>query len=442
LLLFIKIKGIFIFVKKSPLINKNFALLFFGRLVSDIGNFLYQFAIGWYILTITSSAAQAGLYMAFGGIVFLVLTPIAGILVDRLDRLKIIIYTDFIRGATVLIAGLFIVLKPQFMLGSLVIDFSSEQVQLFTLYITSFIFSVNGALFAPAVTTLVPYIVEDKDLQKANSLHSGQHALVSIVGALFAGILYGLLGIGFIFLINGFAYILSAISETFIKALSKEVNKTKLTLVSAYSEFKEGLDFIIQQPGMFMFVLVVLIVNFFASPIFSVAQPYFYNQIVNAEPYLYSFVGLGFSVGSIIMAIRLSTKESKDKVYPSLIRGLLGVTLGISLFGLLVLGYTQLWINFSVMFALSLVVSLFVGLMITYVNTPIGVAIHRYVPKEKMGRVNSMISLMAQGVVPLSTALTGFVIENSSLVLFYAFAATGMALGAFVAIRSRSIKAF
>jgi len=46
--------------KKRFLINTDFALLFFGRLVSDIGHHLYNFAIGWYVLTITSSAAQAG----------------------------------------------------------------------------------------------------------------------------------------------------------------------------------------------------------------------------------------------------------------------------------------------------------------------------------------------------------------------------------------------
>ncbi|MFZ9139130.1 MAG: MFS transporter, partial [Bacilli bacterium] len=84
--------------KKRFLINTDFALLFFGRLVSDIGHHLYNFAIGWYVLTITSSAAQAGFYMAFGTIIFVILTPVAGVLVDRWDRIKIIYITDYIRG--------------------------------------------------------------------------------------------------------------------------------------------------------------------------------------------------------------------------------------------------------------------------------------------------------------------------------------------------------
>ena len=429
-------------MKKPFLINRDFDLLFFGRLVSDIGHHLYSFAISWYILSLTNSAAQAGYYMAFGGIVYVVLTPLAGVLVDRLDRIKIVYMTDLIRGIAILLAGLFILFKPQWTFGSFSIDMNLPSHQLVVLYITAFIFSANGALFAPAVTASVPYLVNDDELQKANSLHAGQQAFISIVGALSAGILYGTLGIGFIFILTSISYVGSAISEMFIRTQSHEKNHQKLTLSLAFKEFGDGFRFILQTQGMFAFVLVVLTVNMFASPLFGVAQPYFFNQIVQTDPIYYSFVGLAFSMGSIVMAIYLSGRASPPKVYQPLRRGLLGFSMGIFLLGIIVLSYTENWLSFWPMYLLLMVVSVSIGLVITSVNTPIGVALQRYVPKDKLGRVNAIINLLAQGIIPFSTALAGVMIEHLNLALFYFIVAIGMLLTTLAAYASKTLKAF
>ena len=424
------------------LINKDFALLFFGRLVSDIGHHLYNFAIGWYVLTITNSAAQAGFYMAFGGIIFVVLTPIAGVLVDRLDRIKIIYITDFIRGVSIFLAGLVIIIQPMFQLGNLSIDLGEPTAQLVVLYITAFLFSVNGALFSPAVTASIPYLVKDEDLMRANSLNSGMHAFVSIVGGLLAGVLYTTLGIGFIFIITSMSYVLSAISEMFIKTKSHEVNAQKLTLQLALKEFGEGFTFILQKQGMLMFVIVVLLINMLAAPLFGVAQPYFFNQVVQSEPWVYSLIGFAFSLGSIVMAIILAGKPTKELVNRPLRRGLLGFTIGVAFNGLIVLLYTESIIGIWLMFGFMMFVSVGIGLNITYVNTPIGVALQRYVPKDKLGRVNSIINLMAVGIIPFSTALAGLLIESLSLPFFYLFVVLGMGIASTIAYRSKSLRHF
>lgn len=429
-------------MKKTFFINRDFTLLFFGRLVSDIGHHLYTFAIGWYILSLTNSAAQAGYYMAFGGIIYVLLTPLAGVLVDRLNRIKIIYMTDYIRGGAILVAGLLILLKPSFTFFGITIHMALATPQLVILYGTAFVFSVSGALFAPAVTATIPYLVEDADLQKANSLHAGQRAFVSIVGALSAGILYGWLGIGFIFVLTSVSYILSALSEMFIQTKSHEKNANKLTFSLAIQEFSEGFRFILQTKGMFIFVLVILSVNMFASPLFGVAQPYFFNQVVQTDPIYFSLVGLAFSTGSILMAIYLSSKPSQTKVHKPLLRGLFGFTLAVAILGGIIWLYIENSIDFMTMYALLMMVSVVIGLIITSVNTPIDVALQRYVPKDKLGRVNAIIGLMAQGVIPFSTALAGVLIESLSLPSFYFLVAIGMGLTVLLALRSKTLKAF
>lgn len=429
-------------MKRTLLINRDFRLLFLGRLVSDLGHYLYQFAISWYILTITSSAAQAGFYMAFGGIVYVILTPLAGVLVDRLNRVKIIYMTDYIRGFFILFAGFIIVLQPLVYFGSFTVDFALPGPQLFLLYVTAFFFSVNGALFAPAVTAVIPYIVKDEELQRANSLNAGLGAMVSILGGLLAGILYSTIGIGFIFLITGISYIVSACSEMFIRTISHEKSEKKLTLSLAIHEFGEGFSFILKKQGMFVFVMVVLIINMLASPLFAVAQPYFFNQIVQSEPWLFSLIGFAFSVGSIIMAIFLSRRTPSILVNRPLRRGLIGFTLAIILNGLIIFGYELGIFNLFILMGLMIIVSFGIGLNITYVNTPIGVALQRYVPKDKLGRVNAIINLMAIGVIPFSTALAGVLIENFPLPAFYGMVAFGMAFASLIAFRSKSLRSF
>jgi hypothetical protein len=301
---------------------------------------------------------------------------------------------------------------------------------------------VNGALFSPAITASIPYIVQDEDLMRANSLNSGMGAFVSIIGGLLAGVLYTTLGIGFIFMITSVSYVLSAFSEMFIKTKSHEKKESKLTLQLAIQEFAEGFTFILQKQGMLMFVIVVLIVNMLAAPLFGVAQPYFFNQVAQTEPWIYSFIGFGFSIGSIVMALILAGKPTKELVNKPLRRGLLGFTIGVALNGLIVYLFIEGLINLWIMFGLMMVISVGIGLNITYVNTPIGVALQRYVPKDKLGRVNSIINLMAVGIIPFSTALAGLAIESLSLPLFYLFVALGMGVGALIAYRSKSLRHF
>jgi MFS family permease len=110
--------------------NRNFALLFLGGLVSRLGDSFYNFAISWYILSLTGSPVQAGYYMAFGAVIYLILSPFGGAIVDRLDKIKVIYLTDFVRGISVLVAGLMIFSGVE------------QSTQLIILYITSFIISI------------------------------------------------------------------------------------------------------------------------------------------------------------------------------------------------------------------------------------------------------------------------------------------------------------
>ena len=217
--------------------NKNFILLFFGQLVSNLGQVFYTFAISWYILDLTGSAGSSGLYLAFGAIVAIIFTPLGGVISDRFNRAKIIYITDYVRGFSILLAGLIIMYNGVINIGSFSLDLSSFSFKLIVLYINSFILSANSALFGPAVSAIIPSIVPDEALQKANASLQTQGSIVNIAGLVLAGALYSLIGVAAIFIINGIAYIGSAISEMFIKIKEEERERT-LTLKIAFRDMK------------------------------------------------------------------------------------------------------------------------------------------------------------------------------------------------------------
>ncbi|MBO4880026.1 MAG: MFS transporter, partial [Clostridia bacterium] len=91
--------------------NRNFRLVFFGALVSELGAILYSFAVSFYILEISgNNAFLQGLYLALCGAVLLLLTPVGGVLGDRFNKAKIMFGCDFVKGGLILAATLLMVL--------------------------------------------------------------------------------------------------------------------------------------------------------------------------------------------------------------------------------------------------------------------------------------------------------------------------------------------
>ena len=95
---------------------------------------------------------------------------------------------------------------------------------------------------------------------------------------------------------------------------------------------------------------------------------------------------------------------------------------------------------FGWMFGFMLTVAIIIGLIFRFVNTPIGIAFQRYVPKEKLGRVNAIINLLSQELIPFSTSLAGILVDNVPLSYFYLVVAHGMGFATLIAYQSKSLR--
>ena len=379
--------------------NKNFLLLFIGSVVSNLGTQMFNFSMSLYILYITDgNAVAAGLFMAFGGLVFFALTPFAGALVDRFDKVKVVYITDFLNGVTILLAGLAI--------------FSGldNTTVLIILYVSSFILGVNSALFNPAARALPAYILEEEQLQQSQSLSQGMFALYSIIGVILGGIMYALIDIEWIFAINGVSFILSAFSEFFITTKTKSNFSTLLTFKSILIDIKEGFKYLLNFKAILSLVLIAALLNFFTTPVIANGLPYLFEIDLQVDSYYFAFLMASFPIGIIASSILLGVKKQSVSVRPQIVGGAFGMAITFAISTLVVYLHLNGYIDFRLFMILSVVAIIGVGFANSFINVPFGVALLKSVDKEMLGRVGSVVTLISNGLNPIAIGLGGLAI--------------------------------
>ena len=192
--------------------NRNFTLCYMGALVSNIAALFYSFAVSFYILKITNNnALLQGLYLATGGVTYCIVTLFGGVISDRFNKAKIMYICDYLKGG--IIIGFTLLLM--FVIKSVAWQVAS-------LFIITVLLNAIAGIFTPAAGALLPQIVEERQFQQAQSYYSILNSFQSIIGVILAGVLYTLVPLNVLFMVVGGCYILSAISEMFIKYWCKE----------------------------------------------------------------------------------------------------------------------------------------------------------------------------------------------------------------------------
>ena len=391
--------------------NKNFALLFFGNLVSSIGNSFYNFAISWFILELTGSALQAGIYMATGGVIFIIMTPFAGVITDRFDKVKIVYLTDFIRGLAIVLAGIGVGLNLGFTTTMII------------LYAATIIISINGTLFQPAVTSLQADVLTSEEYQSANASISLIRSVEGIIGVLLAGVLYATLGVAWIFIINGISFVLSGISEVFIRH-PYEPNG-ELSWKQGLEDLVDGFQYLAKKQGLLRLMVSILLINFAFIPMFANVLPFMFNQQLNATPFQFSLVQLALSIGILISAVIISNIKAQLQPRRTIYMGLtLMIVIYFVMTGSMYLILSE-QVSFTVFWLISIGLMFSFGVVNIFVNTPISTTFMKTIEPAYRGRSNATISVLSLALSPLAMFLGGVLIELGS-VLYVGFFGSGI----------------
>ena len=264
--------------------NANFRYLWFGQIVSLLGDWFNLIASATLIATLSQSGiAVSGLFVVRMLAPFIT-SAFAGVVADRYNKKNILILTDLLRAAT-LLCFLFV----------------RDAGDIWLLYtLTGIQFAISG-FFTPTKTAILPELVSDKELGAANTLSAATWSVMLSLGAALGGLVSGFWGIYPAFIIDAFTFLLSAFFIMKIKLSNQQLPDQLTSLASLLKEYLYGFRFLAKHHN-------ILVTAFHKAMIASLAGSTFeIIQVAISEEVFTMGEGGGISLGLMFMMTGLGS---------------------------------------------------------------------------------------------------------------------------------------
>ncbi|MCR1974328.1 MFS transporter [Clostridium sporogenes] len=400
-------------LREKKLWNKNFFILWQGQLVSSLGDAIYEIALGFWVLMVTGSTALMGTLMAVSMIPKIVISPFAGVLIDRSERKYIIVAMDLIRGIVITLVGIVTILG---------------YAKIWMILLAGMIIGTCAAFFNPCMGSVLPDIVSQDKIVKANSSYQMTTTGSNLIGTVFGGMLYATLGAPIMFLINGISYLFSAFTELFMKVpmIKKEHQNTNFK-----EDFILGIKFSWNFKGLRNIIILGCIINFFSQVGFILLMPMFNNDSnLGAAKYGIAMGMLlgGMMIGMVILSIINLKPQNKFKLFCSS-----GIVCMIALSSIPIAH------NFYFICGAIFLGGIFLGgIFNSTLNTLLSSTTQIIVPQHMRGKILSLNNTVCMALSPLGMVLGGVLggIFEIRKVMFFSFAATLMLIIIFCFMKS------
>jgi DHA3 family macrolide efflux protein-like MFS transporter len=388
---------------------RSYLIFWGGQLASLAGTNIVNFSLTWWITIQTGSAFFLGVsaFFAFGS--FILITPVAGVLVDRWSRKKVIVIADSLLALLSFI---------------LVLLFFSGIANIIHVLIIQLLGGLVGAFHAMAIQAIIPIMVPHKHLTRMNSLNLFATAFIQTIGPGIGALVFLLfLGEMSRILFIDIGTYLIAIVPTLLVTIPAVRLKISLEKPSFRKELAEGLAFIRNHSGLLTLLSVFAITNFLLPPIF-ILLPLFSSN----------FLALGDLTLAVIYLAALMSLQSGSMMVASAImmvwggfkRNVIGVFIGI-FFG--ALGTVILAFNPPGIFWVAALGIILIGFTLPIANVSSQTIWQKLVPPEKIGRVFSVRQTVAQFTAPFSFLVAGVLAQLFSIpLIFLVFGSTLIAV--------------
>jgi MFS family permease len=377
-MLFAKIINSFKFTFRT-LKYRNYRMFFMGQSVSLIGMWIQNVAMGWLVYRLTDSAFLLGVVGFAENIPMFILTPFAGVWVDRWDRHRTVVVTQTSAMCLAIIMAILVL---------------SETVSVWHIIIISVFLGTVMAVDVTARQSLFVDLVENKeDLGNAIALNSIMFNGARLIGPSIAGIVIVALGEGLCFLLNGISYIGVIVALLLMKIVTSRVQAKRNDF---WRELKDGLKYAAGFiPIRYTFLLLALI-SFIANP-YLVLMPVFAKGVLGGGAqtlgYLVGYSGLGALTGAIFVA----SQKSNQRLVKLIFAGAFSSGIGFIIF------------SFSRIFVLSVVSIFIISFGIMMIISFSNILIQTVVDNDKRGRVMALHVFALSGMTPFGNLFLGSV---------------------------------
>jgi MFS family permease len=389
--------------------HRNFQLYFGGQLISNIGTWMQVIAQAWVVYQIGHSELILGLVAFASAIPVLIISPWAGVVVDRMPRRTLLMMTQ--TGAMIL----------AFVMAALTFTGLIQQWQVIVL---AALLGVVNAFDAPARQAFVPEIVTREDLPNAIAMNSMMFNSARVIGPAVAGLTLALVGAAWCFTINGISFLAVLLGLWLINLPDRRIVQT----ASPWNQLVSGLRYTANHREILNLILISLVFSVFGIS-YSTILPAFVENTLHQGAVAYGWINTATGLGAVAGAFLLMYGISRGR------RGKLLVVVNIAFpVVLMVFAFTTSFIP-----ALVLAFGLGLGFMTQF--TTLNTLLQTRVDDSYRGRVMGLYTITFFGFAPFGNLLMGYLGEKMGLSIAMAlFAVCSLLLSTLILIKTPQIR--
>lgn len=380
--------------------ERNYLKEIIAAAISRFGDGIDTVAFSWLAYQLTGSTLFVATLFAVNGLPNLIFGMISGVLCKYISEKRIMYMCDIGRGICVALIALL---------------FYTEKIQIWHLYIITFLNSSFESFRNPASTNIIPKILKKDNLENGLALRTSMSKVLELGGLAIAPLFITFMGVSGALLIDSITFFVCGAIIMLIKLSSKNEKLQYVGMKAYVLDLKEGFNYVKNNKTILNICIFTCIMNGLFIPINTFQVPYV-TEVLNKGSEAISILNIGIVIGMVlgpIFAPRLKRKLSGRNIFITS-----GILIGIGFFVLGFLGYIP-----EKLVNIILFINMFsVGLGAIQINFIIQIEVFKRVESEYLSRVSSIISALALCIIPIVSSVIGIISKFLSIkILFVVF---------------------
>jgi MFS family permease len=359
---------------------RDFFLFWSSYFVSNVGSWMQSVAQGWLLFDLTSSPLYLGLFSALRMVLLVMFFVLGGLMADRLDRRKVMLWIQSISALTALGMALLVSLK---------------MIQVWHIFVLGAITSTAWAFEQPVRQALIPMLVSRDDLVNALALNAVIWNGAGLLGPSLVGVSVGWIGIDGCFYVNVASY-LSIIAALFFIRIPQP--DPTILHPSILRSLRDGLRYVRTESAIVTFLIVSAVYNIFGRSYITLL-PVFAKEILGLGASGLGFLAAAPGLGTIIGSLGLATLGRVEARRRRMLTILAAFSAALFAFAA------------SSHFNLTFICLVIVGALSTVFETLMQTSIQLQVAEAFRGRVLGFYGLTTGGLRELGGMQAGFLAE-------------------------------
>ena len=385
--------------KVKTKLGASYWKLWSATTISNLGDGIVSIAYPWLASAVTRSPLLIALAAVVSRLPWLIFTLHAGVITDRFNRKRIIVTMNIFNGILTLVVGAFVYLERESLpsLNELasITNLETNYTLYFVILITAFLFGLAEVLRDNTAQTMMPAVVEDRHLEKANGrMWSAESLTNSFIGPPLGSLIISV-AIFLPFFIDAATFFIAAAIIATLKPTVKSFKPDqKSGPINFRAEIKEGFTWLWRHELLRPMAIILGLINGIAA-LSGAMFILFAQEVLETTVFIFAILGTAAAVGGIIGGL-LGPKVS-EKIGR-------GRSLALALFTMpmtaLLIGMSSLWYLVWIFVAIET----FTAVLWNVVTVSLRQSL---IPSHLLGRVNSVYRFFAWGTIPVGSLLGG-----------------------------------